>query len=156
VRAPASLALAGKAFAQVQLTVAELDPTLDPFTVFGRHFMRGLVDQALGTLDPQRALYESQKLRLRATRLVEGFERVIGARPGPRLRVDFRGTAPLEARIERLGRRLSLAATSGAAVVASGVTAASDTVGEWVPITFGATAGALGALLLLDLLRRDR
>ena len=156
VRAPASLALAGKAFAQVQLTVAELDPTLDPFSVFGRHFARGLVDQVLGGLDPQRALYESQKLRLRATRLVEGFERVIGARPGPRLRVDFRGTAPLEARIDRLGRRLALAATSGAALVASGVTAASDNVGEWVPVTFGSVAGLLGLLLLVDLLGRRR
>ena len=107
IPAPASLALAGKAFAQVQLTVAELDPTLDPFAVFSRHVLRGLVDQALGGLDPQRALYEAQKLRLRLTRVVDAFERVTGARPGSRLQVDFRGTLPLERRLDRLGRRLA-------------------------------------------------
>src|SRR5207237_574889 len=120
IRAPASLALAGKAFAQVQLTVAELDPTLDPFEVFSRHVLRGLVDQALAGLEPGRALYEAQKLRLRLTRLVDALERVTGARPGPRLQVDFRGTLPLERRLDGIGRRLALAATSGSARVASG------------------------------------
>ena len=156
IRAPASLALAGKAFAQVQLTVAELDPTLDPFEVFSRHVLRGLVDQALAGLEPGRALYEAQKLRLRLTRLVDALERVTGARPGPRLQVDFRGTMPLERRLDVLGRRLALAATSGSALVASGVTAASNHVGEWVPTTFGAVAALFGALLLLDVLRRPR
>ena len=35
VRLPASLALIGKAFGQMQLAVAELDPTLDPFAAVG-------------------------------------------------------------------------------------------------------------------------
>jgi ubiquinone biosynthesis protein len=134
--------------------VAELDPTLDPFTVFNRHVLRGLVDQALGGLNPQRALYEAQKLQLRLTRLVDAFERVTGARPGPRLQVDFRGTMPLERRLDRLGRRLALAATSGSAIVASGVTAASNHVAEWVPVTFGGVAAVFGSLLLMDVLRR--
>ena len=154
IRAPASLALAGKAFAQVQLTVSELDPTLDPFAVFSRHVLRGLVDQAFAGLDPQRALYEAQKLRLRLTRVVDAFERVTGARPGARLQVDFRGTLPLERRLDLLGRRLALAVTAGAALVASGVTAASSHVGGWVPVTFGTVAGVFGGLLLLDVLRR--
>ena len=156
IRAPASLALAGKAFAQVQLTVAELDPTLDPFTVFSRHVLRGLVDQAFAGLDPQRALYEAQKLRLRLTRLVDAFERVTGARPGPRLEVHFRGTQPLERRLDLLARRLALAGTTGAAIIASGVTAASSHAASWVPTTFGAVAGVFGALLLMDVLRRRR
>jgi predicted unusual protein kinase regulating ubiquinone biosynthesis (AarF/ABC1/UbiB family) len=154
IPAPASLALAGKAFAQVQLTVAELDPTLDPFAVFSRHVLRGLVDQALGGLDPQRALYEAQKLRLRLTRVVDAFERVTGARPGARLQVDFRGTLPLERRLDRLGRRLAVAGISGAALIASGVTAASNHVADWVPSTFGGVAAFFGGLLLLDVLRR--
>jgi hypothetical protein len=156
IKAPASLALAGKAFAQVQLTVAELDPTLDPFALFSRHVLRSLVDQALAGLDPQRALYEAQKLRLRLTRLVDAFERVTGARPGPRLQVDFRGTNPLERRLDLLGRRLALALSSGSAIVASGVTAASDNVAEWVPVSFGVVGALFGSLLLLDLLRRRR
>jgi len=156
IRAPASLALAGKAFAQVQLTVAELDPTLDPFAVFNRRVVRGLVDQALSGLDPQRALYEAQKLRLRLTRLIDAFERVTGARPGPRLEVHFRGTQPLERRLDLLARRLALAGTTGAAIIASGVTAASSHAASWVPTTFGVVAGLFGALLLMDVLRRSR
>jgi ubiquinone biosynthesis protein len=154
IRSPPSLALAGKAFAQVQLTVAELDPTLDPFAVFNRRVVRGLVDQALAGLDPQRALYESQKLRLRLTRLVDAFERVTGARPGPRLEVHFRGTQPLERRLDLLARRLALAGTTGAAIIASGITAASSHAASWVPTTFGVVAGVFGALLLMDVLRR--
>jgi ubiquinone biosynthesis protein len=154
IRAPASLALAGKAFAQVQLTVAELDPTLDPFAVFNRRVVRGLVDQALSGLNPQQALYEAQKLRLRLTRLVDAFERVTGARPGPRLEVHFRGTQPLERRLDLLARRLALAGTTGAAIIASGVTAASSHAASWVPTTFGVVAGVFGALLLMDVLRR--
>ena len=35
VRLPSSLALIGKAFGQMQLAAAELDPSLDPFSVAG-------------------------------------------------------------------------------------------------------------------------
>jgi predicted unusual protein kinase regulating ubiquinone biosynthesis (AarF/ABC1/UbiB family) len=37
---PASLALTGKAMAQMQLATAELDPELDPFAVAGTFLMR--------------------------------------------------------------------------------------------------------------------
>ena len=41
--------------------------------------------------DPRVALYELQKLRVRARRLLEGLERITGARPGPGLQVEVRG-----------------------------------------------------------------
>ena len=49
-------------------------------------------------LDPQKAIYEVQKLKVRATRLIEGIERLTGARPGA-------GTADRAARLEDAGGR---------------------------------------------------
>ena len=46
---PASLTLAIKALAQVQLATAELDPTLDPFDVAGKFLMRSVVKR-MGTV----------------------------------------------------------------------------------------------------------
>jgi ubiquinone biosynthesis protein len=43
VRLPASLALTGKALAQMQLAVGELDPTLDPLSVIGGFVIRGFM-----------------------------------------------------------------------------------------------------------------
>jgi ubiquinone biosynthesis protein len=52
VRLPASPALTGKAFAQIQLTAAELDPTLDPFSVAGSFVLTQTVKQLTGGLNP--------------------------------------------------------------------------------------------------------
>src|SRR5581483_3152058 len=45
VRVPASLMLAGKAFAQMQMVASELDPTLDPFSVAESFLLRSTVGQ---------------------------------------------------------------------------------------------------------------
>jgi predicted unusual protein kinase regulating ubiquinone biosynthesis (AarF/ABC1/UbiB family) len=156
IRLPASLALTGKAFAQMQLATAELDPTLDPFAVVGRFLLRGASERLREHADPQRLLYDAQKLGLRLTRLIESVEQITGARPGPKLQVDFRGTAPLETVIRRVGQRLAIAATAGSAFVATGITAASDHVAGWVPSTLGALAGALTAGLVADLILHRR
>src|SRR5439155_11489387 len=96
VRLPASLALTGKALAQMQLATAALDPTLDPFSVAGQFLTKGLVNRIRDRMDPKQLFYEAQKLRLRFVRLVESVERLAGARPGPKLTVNFRGTERLE------------------------------------------------------------
>jgi ubiquinone biosynthesis protein len=154
VRLPASLALTGKALAQMQLATAELDPTLDPFQVAGQFVMKGVVGRVRGSLDPKRMFYEGQKLKVRAVRLIEAFERLAGARPGPKLTVNFRGTERLEETVRRAGRRLSLALAAGGALVATAITAASTHVAGWVPATIGGAGGALTLGLIADLLRR--
>jgi predicted unusual protein kinase regulating ubiquinone biosynthesis (AarF/ABC1/UbiB family)/nucleotide-binding universal stress UspA family protein len=116
VRLPASLALSGKAFGQVQLAIAELDPTLDPFRVVGDFLLRNVRDRLIKQADPQRLYYEGQKARLRLVRLVEAIERATGARPGPKLQVDFIGAEGIERAIGRAGRTIGLAAAVGAAV----------------------------------------
>jgi hypothetical protein len=115
VRLPSSLALSGKAFGQVQLAITELDPTLDPFRVVGDFLLRNVRDRLIRQADPQRLYYEGQKARLRLVRLVEAVERATGARPGPKLQVDFIGAAGIEKAIARAGVRMSVAAAVGAA-----------------------------------------
>jgi ubiquinone biosynthesis protein len=116
VRLPASLSLAGKALAQVQLTAGQLDPDLQPVELIGRFVARSLTRDLARHGDPRVALYELQKLRVRARRLLEGLERVTGARPGPGLQVEVRGLAELERSVRRM--TFAIAAASAVAAIA--------------------------------------
>jgi predicted unusual protein kinase regulating ubiquinone biosynthesis (AarF/ABC1/UbiB family) len=149
---PASLTLAAKALAQVQLATADLDPEIDPFEVAGKFLMRWIVKRMSTTLDPKTLVYQSQKLKVRAMRVIEAVEHLIGARPGQKLEVNFRA-ATIESTIRQAGRRLALGLTAGAAGLATGLTAMSTVVAGWVPVTFGVIAGVLTVGLLVDLVR---
>jgi ubiquinone biosynthesis protein len=153
IRLPASLAMAGKAFGQMQLAVGELDPTLDPFSAVGGFVFRGLRELLGGVLDPKKVVYEIQKLRLRMSRLIEGIERLTGARPGPGLQIELQGSRTLEDAIRRAGRRIALAFAGGAALLAAVLAAAASEIGVWVPIALGVVAGIAGIALALDLAR---
>ena len=121
IRLPAALALSGKAFGQMQLAVAELDPRLDAFSVIGSFLLRGFAEMARASADPQKLFYEAQKLKVRATRLIESVERIAGARPGPRLQIDFVGAEEIEAAIKHAARRVMVAGAIGAALAVVGV-----------------------------------
>ncbi len=149
---PASLTLTGKALAQMQLAAAQLDPELDPFDVAGKFLMRNVVTDMGSKLDLKAVFYQAQKMKVRALRVIEAVERLIGARPGQKLEVNFRA-ATLETTIRRAGRRLALGLTAGAAILATGLTALSTRVAGWVPATFAAVAGLLTLGLLVDLIR---
>jgi ubiquinone biosynthesis protein len=155
VRLPASLALVGKALAQMQLTAGHLDPELDPFSVVGGFVARNLVTRMRGSADPKRLFYEVRKLEVRANELVEAIERISGARPGQRMQIDVRGTTSLEDTIRGAARALSLAIAAGSCLVAAGSTASAG-VASWVPTTLGAAGGALTIALLAGLRRRRR
>ncbi|MBX3319581.1 MAG: universal stress protein [Nitrospira sp.] len=149
---PASLTLATKALAQVQLATADLDPKLDPYEVAGKFLMRLTVKRMGAALDPKTLVYQSQKLKVRAERVVEAIEHLIGARPGQKLVVNFRANS-LEEIVRRTGRRLTLGLTAAASILASGLTATSATVADWIPVTFGFVAALLTVGLVLDLIR---
>ncbi|HXF72529.1 MAG TPA: AarF/UbiB family protein [Actinomycetota bacterium] len=149
---PASLALTGKALAQMQLATAELDPELDPFEVAGSFLMRSLVGRIRDRADPKKVFYEAQKLKVRLARLAEAVERLAGTRPGPKLQVNFRAE-PLERTVHQAGRRLSLGITAGAALLGSAMMASAD-VASWAPASLGALGGGLTLALVADLLRR--
>lgn len=150
---PASLTLIGKALAQVQMATARLDPTLDPFDVAGHFLIRSTLNSVRSKLDPKTLLYQSQKLQVRATRVIESFERLIGARPGPKLEVKFRANT-LEETVRRTGHRLAIGLTAAASVLAAGITAGSTTVAEWIPASFGVSGAVLTLGLVTDAIRR--
>ena len=150
VRVPASLTLTGKAFAQMQSAAAELDPTLDPFTVAESFVLRNTLRQLAGSLDPKKIFYETQKARVRLIRLLEAIEGSVGARPGSRLQVDFRGTEPLEETIAQASRRLSFALGLAGALIATAITANSAQTPRWVPAMTGTLGSALAARLVMD------
>ena len=152
---PASLTLTGKALAQVQLATADLDPQIDPFDVAGKFLMREVLRGMGAKIDPKTIFYTAQKLRVRASRVIEAVERLIGARPGQKLEVNFRA-AKLEDTVRRAGRRLALGLTAGASVLASGLTALSVRVAGWVPVAFGIVGAVLTLVLVVDVLRRDQ
>jgi ubiquinone biosynthesis protein len=150
---PASLALTGKAMAQMQLATAELDPDIDPFEVAGAYLMRGVTRRVRDRLDPKKLFYEGQKVKVRLSRLAEAFERLAGARPGPKLQVNFTAER-LEDTVRRVGRRLSIGIIAGAALLGTAITAASERVAAWIPVSLGVIAAGFTTLLVGDLLRR--
>jgi predicted unusual protein kinase regulating ubiquinone biosynthesis (AarF/ABC1/UbiB family) len=150
---PASMTLTGKALAQMQLAAAELDPELDPFEVAGRFLMRSVLRQMGGSLDPKALFYQAQKAKVRFLRVVEAVERMIGARPGQKLEVNFRA-ASLERTIHAAGRRLALGVVAAASLVGAAMTATSARVGEWVPWTIGSIGALFTIGLVIDLVRR--
>jgi predicted unusual protein kinase regulating ubiquinone biosynthesis (AarF/ABC1/UbiB family) len=150
---PSSLTLTAKALAQMQLAAAELDPTVDPFDVAGRFLMRSVIRGMGAKTDPKALFYQSQRLKVRFMRVVEAVERLIGARPGQKLEVNFRATT-LERTIRRAGRRLALALTAGAAMLGTALTAVSDKVTWWLPVAFGVAAFVLTVGLIVDLVRQ--
>jgi ubiquinone biosynthesis protein len=150
---PASLTLTGKALAQVQLATAQLDPELDPFDVAGKFLMREVMHGVGAKIDPKTLFYQAQKAKVRVLKVVEAVERLIGARPGQKLEVNFRASS-LETTIRRAGRRLALSLTAGAAILGTALTAVSDNVAAWLPVGFGVIAFGLTIALVVDLVRR--
>lgn len=147
---PASLTLTSKALAQVQQTVAELDPDLDPFEVAGSFLMRSMTLRIRERFDPKWLFYEGQKFRVRVTRLLEAFERLSGATPGPKAQVNFSADR-LERVVRRAGRRLSLGLVTTGAFVGAAMTAGAGGIPAPIPIALGAVGGLLTLRFLFDL-----
>jgi hypothetical protein len=94
-------------------------------------------------------------LKVRALRVIEAVERLIGARPGQKLEVNFRA-ATLEQTVRRAGRRLALGLVAAAALLGSTITTTSERVAAWVPASVGAIGVVFTVLLLIDLVRDRR
>ena len=153
VALPASLTLTAKALAQMQLAAATLDPQIDPFDVAGKFLMRSVVRGMGRKLDVTTLFYQAQRFKVRFEKVVEAVERLIGARPGQKLEVNFRA-ASLETTVRRAGRRLAISLTAGAAILGTSLTAVSNRVSNWVPWVFGGVAFVLTMALLVDLFRK--
>jgi ubiquinone biosynthesis protein len=156
VRLPAALALAGKAFGQMQLATAELDPDLDPFSVAGSFLTKRVLTRVRALANPEGLFYKAEKFRVRVERLIEAIEGLTGARPGRNLQVDFRGTQGIEDTIRRLGRRLALAVIAGAFVIATGLAVGLGQPSSWFTFALAGAGGLLVLGLLADIARRPR
>ena len=102
---------------------------------------RGLRERIRGALDPQRYVYESQKLKLRRRGSSRGIERLTGARPGPGLQIELRGSRGARGRDPARGQANRARFRGGAALLAAVLAAAADSIDAWVPITLGVAAG---------------
>jgi ubiquinone biosynthesis protein len=154
VKLPSSLALIGKAFGQMQLAAAELDPTLDPFSVAGSFYLRQLAGQMRALANPQQLFYETQKIRVRASRLLEGLERAIGTRSGPGLQMELRGVQELTDAIGSASRRQAIGFAAATAIIGTAVTASARNPRTWLTAAFGTAAVVLTGGLLADVTRR--
>ena len=154
IRLPASMALAGKAFAQMQVSATGLDPTMDPFAIAGSFVLKSTVRQMAGTLDPKKLFYELQKGKVRVMRLIEAIEGATGARPGAKFQVHFRGMERLEDTIAQGVRWLSLALIVSGTLIGTAVTAVSNQVPWGVPVGIACGGFAVSFALLIDTLRR--
>lgn len=118
VALPAELMMVGKAIGQVQLTVAELCPDVDPVAEAGRFVMRSITGRVTRRLDPQQVLFEVERMHLRIRQLAEVLGTVSGASPGRQLEIGFR-SAPVEQSIRSAGRTVGLGMASGLAFIAA-------------------------------------
>jgi ubiquinone biosynthesis protein len=134
----------------MQLATAQLDPDLDPFDVAGSFLMRTLLRGMGSKLDPKALFYQAQKLKVRASRVVEALERLIGARPGQKLEVNFRA-ASLEKTVHAAGRRLALGVVAAAALLGTAITATAAQADTWIPWTLGGVGAAFTLSLVADL-----
>jgi predicted unusual protein kinase regulating ubiquinone biosynthesis (AarF/ABC1/UbiB family)/nucleotide-binding universal stress UspA family protein len=154
IKLPSSLALIGKAFGQMQQAAAELDPSLDPFSVAGSFYMRQLAGQIRTLANPQQLFYETQKIRVRANRLLEGLERAIGTRSGPGLQVELRGVQELTDAIGSASRRNAIGLAAATAILGTAITARAPHPRTWLTATFGTAAVLLTGGALADVTRR--
>lgn len=154
VRLPAALAMIGKAFGQMQLAAAELDPSLDPFSVAGAFYIRQLGNRLRASANPRQLFYEGQKLGVRVERLLESLEGAVGARPGTGLKVEMPEAEELTGAIGRAGKRVALGLTAATAMVSTAIAATAPRPTKWATPTFGVTAAVLTGALLGDVLRR--
>lgn len=148
VKLPASLVLSSKAMAQMQLAVAELDPTLDPVAVAGSFVSRLMLDRLRQEMDPRKLASDFARFRMRATRLLEALERVTAAQPGPGNGINLRGTREIEKAIQRAGWRIAsglvLAGALGAGALRASIRASATA--RLDPVPQRSTASSTGRM----------
>ena len=90
-------------------------------------------------------------------RVIEAVERLIGARPGQKLEVNFRA-ASLERTVRRAGRRLAIGLVARRGAARHRDHRDVDQGGTWVPLTLGGVGLLFVVGLVVDLVRdrRDR
>lgn len=129
VRLPASLVLASKALAQMQLAAAGLDPTLDPVATAGSFISRLLLQRLRKGTDPSKLVSEFLRIRMRVTRLLNTLEHFTEGTDGSGPEISLRGAEELQKTIRQAGWRVALG------------------VGLGLGLGLGLAAGAVGVVI---------
>ena len=149
---PPAFVMVGKALAQVDGTVSELAPELDPIEEARRFFVRSISRRFVGRLDPQQIIYEVERLRYRASQISEGLATVVGSRPGRQLEVKFT-SARLEQKVVRAGRAVALGLGAGLTWVAATQASASDQIDPRLARAMRGVAGGLSVWFAAEVAR---
>ena len=149
---PPAFVMVGKALAQVDGTVSELAPELDPIEEARRFFVRSISRRFVGRLDPQQIIYEVERLRYRASQISEGLATVVGSRPGRQLEVKFT-SARLEQKVVRAGRAVALGLGAGLTWVAATQASASEGIDPRLARAMRGVAGGLSVWFAAEVAR---
>ncbi len=149
---PPAFVMVGKALAQVDGTVSELAPELDPIAEARSFFLRSISRRLAGRLDPQQIIYEVERLRYRASQISDGLATVVGSRPGRQLEVKFT-SARLEQKVVRASRAVALGLGAGLTWIAATQASTSDRIDPRLTRTLTGVAGGLSVWFAAEVAR---
>jgi predicted unusual protein kinase regulating ubiquinone biosynthesis (AarF/ABC1/UbiB family) len=152
---PGSFVMVGKALSQIELTVTELAPEVDPFEEARRFFLSSIRRRVIDRIDPQQIFFEVERLRYRMGQIGEGLATVVGNRPGQKLEVRFT-SQQLERRIVRTGRMVALGLGAGLTWIAATEASGSDRIDPRTARGLRILAGGFSAWFAAEAARRQQ
>ena len=152
---PSSFVMVGKALSQIELTVTELAPEIDPFEEARRFFLSSIRRRVFDRIDPQQMFFEVERLRYRIGQISEGLATAVGNRPGRKLEVRFT-SQQLERRIVRTGRMVALGLGAGLTWIAATEAVSSDRVDPRMGKGLQALSAGLTAWFAAEAARRQK
>ena len=152
---PSSFVMVGKALSQIELTVTELAPEIDPFEEARKFFMSSIRRRVVDRIDPQQMFFEVERMRYRIGQISEGLATVVGNRPGKNLEVRFTSQR-LERRIVRTGRMVALGLGAGLTWIAATEATASERIDPRMSRGLQVLAGGFSAWFAAEAARRQK
>jgi len=147
--------MVGKALSQIELTVTELAPEIDPFEEARRFFLSSIRRRVFDRIDPQQMYFEVERMRYRISQISEGLATAIGNRPGKKFEVRFT-SRELEQRIVRTGRMVALGLGAGLTWIAATEATGSDRIDPRMGRGLSALGAGLTAWFAAEAARRQK
>ncbi len=152
---PSSFVMVGKALSQIEHTVTELAPEIDPFEEARKFFLSSIRRRVVDRFDPQQMVFEVERLRYRIGQISEGLATAVGNRPGRKFEVRFT-SQELERRIVRTGRMVALGLGAGLTWIAATEASTSDRVDPRMQRGLRALGAGLTAWFAAEAARRQK
>ena len=151
---PTSFVMVGKALSQIEQTVTELAPEIDPFEEARKFFISSIRRRVVDRIDPQQFFFEFERMRYRLGQVGEGIATLVGSRPGEKLEVRFT-SKQLEGRIVKASRMVGLGLGAGLTWIAAINASGSDRIDPKLSRTLRGVAGGLSAWFAVEAARRN-